>query len=204
MRRRVHSLKFVLMAVVIVLTLGLFWFSAPSPQLTAPQKLVQKTHVHIVEDLGQNAPSIDDVASAVMENPIFTGRDRKGRKWTIKALRGVRGSTFNGFQLTAISGTMSESSTKQLDFTATGGIYRIDEKELLLREGIVIHSAGYTAQTAEVRYNMETRTAEGPGTLTVDGPTGHMTAARFEAANQGNNLVFYNVSARLHTAQGQP
>ncbi len=112
--------------------------------------------------------------------PEFAGATREGDLIAFRAAAARPDPESNARVLASdLSARIDLATGGQITFTARDGTVDDDEGQATLTGDVVITtSTGYTVRTQQLMSAMKRLYAETPGTVTGDGPPGHITAGR--------------------------
>lgn len=202
-QRRAQKIKALLILAVVGLTAGLFILSDPSPKLMQPVQEKDDVSMEVFPGLDTDKPSLHDVASTVLEDPRFIGRDQYDRKWEVKARLATQGRQYGGIQLHEVVAEVYDAQGRHLNLAAKAGLYDDEKHQVLLSDGVEISGFEFVAKLPEVRYNMKEGTAEAKGPVRIDGKPGWLQADKLQMVQNGKRLrLTGHVRLHLNMAKG--
>jgi lipopolysaccharide export system protein LptC len=127
-----------------------------------------------------------------MSNAHFLGRDNDGRAFVLTAVEAARDNADSQrITLTRPTLTLDADSPKATHLTADSGVYREDNRMLMLNGHVSLHDGqGDTFVTDQAIVDTIKGAVAGQSPITGQGPSGSISAESYAVYDHGQRLVF--------------
>ena len=194
-RRRVRAYSRGVAWMKVVLPLGAV--AVMSALFLGAQKTGDLTDIFTAEEL------VTLGAGLRLDHPRFAGVTERGEPFAIRADWALPDSAMPRLiDLERPEGEIEMSDGRTIAAKAATGRMHREEKTLVLEGGVVLDTSdGYHIETGLVEFDLDAKTAYGPGPVTGTGPSGQIEAGSFRAAagedGGGGGQIWFENRVRL-------